>query len=105
MCGEKDPSHPCGCCMSKSGDLDRREFMAGAAAGGLAMAALGSLAAPGAGLAELKPAPPVPLKVQPVLACRLFKRRKQTSWRSWGGIHTREDIAAEQQRIVGQDPI
>ncbi|MHC4621053.1 MAG: twin-arginine translocation signal domain-containing protein, partial [Planctomycetota bacterium] len=67
----------CSCCMSKTcSGLTRREFMAGVgiAAGGLAMTSLAanfSDAAEG----EHKPAPALPLRVQPVLACKLHRRR------------------------------
>lgn len=93
----------CGCCMSKTcNGITRREFMAGVgasvAAGGLAMASLEAVSSR-AGETEYKPTPPLPLKVQPVLACRLFKRREQISWRPWGGFHTQKDIAKEKQRI------
>jgi len=81
--------------------MTRREFMAGAgvAAGGLAMSSLGAAGFSFAGEADYKPTAPVPLKVQPVLACTLFRRRNQISWRPWGGFHTQKDIAAEKQRI------
>jgi hypothetical protein len=80
--------------------MTRREFMAGVgmAAGGLAMTSLAanfSNAAEG----EHKPAPALPLRVQPVLACKLHRRREQVSWRPWGGFHTQEDIEKEKQRI------
>jgi hypothetical protein len=82
--------------------MTRREFMAGVgvAAGGLAMTSLGAAALGAAGEADHQPTPPVPLKVQPVLTCKLHRRRKQTSWRPWGGFHTEKDIAEEKQRIA-----
>jgi hypothetical protein len=40
-----------------------------------------------------------PLKVQPVLVYDIRKRREQTSWRSWGGIMTEQDVAQEKERI------
>jgi len=92
----------CSCCMSKAcRGITRREFMAGmgAAAGGLAITSLGAATLSYAGEADRQPAPPCPLKVQPVLAYELFKRRQQISWRSWGGFHTQKDIADEKQRI------
>jgi len=89
--------------MSKSCSyLNRRDFLSGAvlAAGGLAMASL-----PITGWAketDYQPLPPKPLRVQPVLTCRLFTRKKQSSWREWGGLHTQDDITKEQQRIGGE---
>ncbi len=93
--------HLCSCCMSKACGITRRDFMTdiGIAAGGLALASLGSLSSVSAASTEYKPVPTIPLKVQPVLACTLFQRKEQTSWRPWGGLHTQENIQAEQQRI------
>ncbi|MBN1845395.1 MAG: hypothetical protein JW810_06895 [Sedimentisphaerales bacterium] len=85
--------------MSRSCGINRREFIAAAGAAGFALGALGSLSAASAADNEFKPIPPKPLKVQPVLAVTLFQRREQTSWRSWGAIHTQQDITQEQQRI------
>jgi hypothetical protein len=83
--------------------MNRREFMAGVgiAAGALAMTSLA------AGLgnsdeAEHRPAPALPLRIQPVLACKLHRRREQTSWRPWGGFHTQQDIDNEKQRIAAE---
>jgi len=39
------------------------------------------------------------LTIQPVLSCTVAKRQEMTSWRSWGGLHTEEDIAAEMKKI------
>jgi len=71
----------------------------GAAAGGLA---LGSMAWGDVDFSEAvnyKPTAPQPLKIQPVLTVGLSQRREQTSWRSWGGFHTEDDIAQEKERI------
>jgi hypothetical protein len=70
----------------------------GIAAGALAMTSLAP-AADHVADADYQPKPPLPLKVRPVLACGLPKRRKQVSWRPWGGFHTQKDIDDEQQRI------
>ncbi|MGB7296715.1 MAG: hypothetical protein WBC70_14110 [Candidatus Aminicenantales bacterium] len=43
-----------------------------------------------------------PLKVKPVLSYEIPERRHQTSWRSWGGIQTRTDVAEETARIRGE---
>jgi len=39
------------------------------------------------------------LKVQPVLIYGLYKKREQTSWRPWGGLHNEQDVAQEKERI------
>jgi hypothetical protein len=52
--------------------------------------------------AEHRPAPALPLRIQPVLACKLHRRREQTSWRPWGGFHTQQDIDNEKQRIAAE---
>lgn len=99
---EHSHSNPCSCCVSKTYcGMTRRKFMAGvgAAAGGLAITSLGTAALNYSGEADHQPTPPRPLKVQPVLACTLFNRRNQTSWRPWGGFHTEKDIAGEKRRI------
>ncbi|MHC4638400.1 MAG: sugar isomerase [Planctomycetota bacterium] len=92
--------------MSKTcNGIRRRDFLAGigisVAAGGLAMAPLGAISSRAAEM-DYQPVPPVPLRVQPVLAVGLPKRKKQTSWRPWGGFHTEKDIAEEKQRIAAE---
>lgn len=94
----------CGCCMSKArSQISRRQFIAGvsAAAGTLAMTSWLN-AANSSYTQALKPTPALPLKVQPVLTCGLYKRRNQTSWRPWGGFHTQNDIENEKQRIAAE---
>jgi len=94
--------HPCRCCASRvTPGMNRREFIAsaGVLAGGLAMSSLASAAASQMAADTFHAPPPLALKVQPVLACTLFQPRKQTSWRSWGGLHTEQDIRDEEQRI------
>jgi hypothetical protein len=71
----------------------------GVAAGGLAMTSFGAAALGYSGETDDRPRPAVPLKVQPVLACKLHRRRNQTSWRPWGGFHTQKDIEDEKRRI------
>ena len=94
---------PCGCCMSKAScSMNRRQFIIGAGAGlaavNLAMSSLAQVSA-GSDVPQFQPTAPKPLIVQPVLAIQLFQKRPQTSWRSWGGFHTQEDITKEQTRI------
>jgi hypothetical protein len=72
---------------------------AGIAAGGLALTSLADAALSYAGQIQHRTGQAMPLKVQPVLACELFRRRNQTSWRPWGGFHTQQDIDNEKLRI------
>ena len=50
--------------------------------------------------------PPVvtgrPLRVQPVLAHAVFKRREKVSWRSWSQIVNEEAAAEEMTRIAAE---
>lgn len=94
--------HQHNCCMSKaSEEMTRREFMGGVsiAAGGLALSSLGRTSLGFSEKMNLKPAPPLPLRVQPVLTYAIPKRKEKTSWRAWGGFHTQQDIADEKQRV------
>ncbi len=43
-----------------------------------------------------------PLRVQPVLMCRLFTPREMSSWKSWGGIQTEAAVAEEVTRISSE---
>jgi len=100
---KNESSHKtCSCCGSRMcPGLTRRNFIAGVGtvAGGMAA---GSMAATGFAFdsqADYRPAPPRTLTVQPVLACRLYERQKQDTWRPWGGFHSEKDITAEHKRI------
>jgi len=106
----KHLSHSCQCaCCAASGanasigGLNRRDFLfrvGAVAASGLAFSALDTLADdPALALPVRGPMPRQPLKVQPVLSYGIPKRREATSWRSWGGIQTEQDAAAEKGRI------
>jgi hypothetical protein len=78
--------------------------------GGLGAAALGCVAMSGLSWQALSareagmeaPPPRRPLKVKPVLTYSTPTRRPQTSWRSWGGIHTEEAASDEVARIKGE---
>jgi len=92
------------CCQCEHSGMNRRNFIGlsalGAAGAGLALSSKGR-----AGSAEWNPSKQMlktgkPLKIQPILLYSLPKRKKQTSWRSWGGIQTEEDVAAEVVRIT-----
>lgn len=97
---------PDGCCGSwlcescPGSGLSRRNFLARAGS-----VSASSLALPPARAQSRAKEPnrqqPIqtPLKVQPVFTYLLYKRRQATSWRSWGGIMTEEQAAAEQERI------
>jgi hypothetical protein len=75
----------------------------GIAGMGLAAAALGGSAfssmAAAMEMDGYLPLPAQKLIVQPVLTVALSERQEKTSWRSWGGFHTQQDITDEQQRI------
>ncbi len=81
------------CC----GSISRRQLFAASA--GLSFAALP--AKPWSAFAHAGHQQPIrhPLKVQPVLVYSLPRRREQTSWRSWGGLHNPADVAAEKECI------
>ncbi len=100
----------CGCCAAASAHpaagLNRRDFLfrvGAAAATGLAFSTLDGFAAdPALALSARGPLAMKPLKVQPVLTYALPQRREHTSWRSWGGIQTEADVAAEKNRISAE---
>ena len=85
--------------------ITRRGFLGGvggATVGGIALTGLtwSSLSAQQPELAT--PPPRRPLVVKPILLYRLFQPRPQTSWRSWGGLHTPGDVDQEVGRIKGE---
>jgi len=93
------------CCGCAGPDLTRRDLLkvGGIALGGLALAgctwsAMRSEAAD----AESAAPPRKPLVVKPILSFDLPKKHPQTSWRSWGGIHTEEAANEEVARIEGE---
>jgi len=43
-----------------------------------------------------------PLRVKPALTYGLSQRREATSWRSWGGLHTKEDVEREANKIEAE---
>ncbi|MCR4413180.1 MAG: twin-arginine translocation signal domain-containing protein [Thermoguttaceae bacterium] len=96
---------PCACGDShqSAAGVSRREFLGGAAAlGGLALAAAAEAAAPanppaGQGLPK-----GAALRVQPVFVWQLYQRHEHTSWRGYGGLHTKEDVDREIARIGGE---
>lgn len=96
------------CCAATScagcpgAGLTRRNFFAGASAAGVSLSTLAPALA-GAMKDPLRQ-PPIrlPLVVQPVFVYAISKRRESSSWRSWGGIHTEQDAAAERERIAAE---
>lgn len=92
------------CCMCHSSGINRREFL-GVSALGLAGASLAFTG--GAPVAAWDPDKPMmrtgkALTVQPILVYEIPKRRPQTSWRSWGGIQTEEQVSEEMGRIKNE---
>ncbi len=105
--GNRHP-RPHTCCPAPPADeagLSRRGFL-----GGMGGAALGGIALTGltwSSLAAEEPEVPTasprrPLVVKPLFLYRIPKRRPQTSWRSWGGIQTQQDVDGEIARINGE---
>ncbi len=71
----------------------RRDFVA---AGALAFTPLRSFAS----ASPPRQAPiSLPLRVQPVLTYEIPQKREGTSYRSWGGVQTEQDLAQEKERI------
>ena len=99
-----EPGEPCpvrsSCCMSRAA-VSRRSFM-GALGGAAALTGLSwkllRAAEPG-----VAPAPGRrPLAVKPFFVYTTYRRRHQSSWRSWGGIQTQDDVNQEVGRINGE---
>jgi len=91
-----------------NGGVSRRGFLGGlgavAAVGGFgggegarASAAMGRPTAAGEALPKGRA-----VRVQPVLMYNLEQRQEKTSWRSYGGLSTEADVAAEIGRIKGE---
>jgi hypothetical protein len=93
------------CCGCGAPGLTRRDLLktGTVALGGLALAGCAwSSMRSAAGDAETGATARKPLVVKPLLSYDLPKRRPQTSWRSWGGIHTPEAANEEVARIQGE---
>lgn len=93
------------CCGRPGPDLTRRDLLKTGtlALGGLALAGCAWSAVRSAA-EEAGAGAPVrtPIIVKPILTYDLPKRRPQTSWRSWGGVHTQEAANEEMARIQGE---
>jgi hypothetical protein len=112
--GESNGGHSdgCSCCSSglkaaieaaKRAGLSRRNLLATAgtvAVGSWALSARAAQAQQAAATAEPKFAPANELIVQPVLTYVIPQPRKQSSWRSWGGIQTPAQADEEAARIA-----
>ena len=103
--------HHSGCCgcASHADGMDRRAFFASIGGSALGASVLAGCATTGAGRGAVAAAPrsaparrTKTLTVQPVLACAVYERREQTSWRPWGGLHTEADISEEMKRIQAE---
>jgi len=104
-CGHEVPQVPLLRSSDEGDGLSRRSFFVG-----LGTAALGAWALQSA--SAQSPTSPTasggsvlsgkPLVVKPILTYGISKRRPQTSWRSWGGVMTQEDVAAESKRITDE---
>ena len=96
---------PCRCCSASScggcssSGLSRRQLLARAGVGSVALSALPRAAAVIAGEPDRQQPIRRSLKVQPVLVYEFHKRREASSWRPWGGLMTEQDVAAEKERI------
>jgi len=113
-------NHQCHCCPQCSEEpssesmekISRRNFVAmgGVLLGGLTLAGLrsnifaaeterNSVFTAVADESVLSPTPRKPLIVKPILVYDLPESRNQTSWRNWGGIHSKETVQEEAGRI------
>lgn len=93
------------CCPQPAAERDgvtRREFLGTAAVGGMVLGGLSwsvlAAAEPGVPMAPAGK----PLVVKPVFIYDVYTRQPQTSWRSWGGIQTPQDVEAELPRIQAE---
>ena len=85
--------------------MNRREFM-GVTTASLAGASL-AFASSSTNKVDWDPDKPImvtgkKLRVQPILMYELYKKRPQTSWRPWGGLHNEQDVSEEVNRISGE---
>ncbi len=108
----EDGGHHHGCCgcdghgSAGPDAIRRRDFLkaSGVALGALAMTGLTYEALAAETPTTQPAAAPArkPLVVKPILTYETPRRRPQTSWRSWGGIETKEHADGEVQRITGE---
>jgi len=107
------PEHDAGCCVHGKPNIGEKDFFAGKGVSrrdflvGLGAAGMGAWAlSPSRANAALKTPIPgmglrigAPLRVKPALVYSLYRRRKATSWRPWGGLKTQGDVDQEVKRI------
>ena len=95
---------PCGCDGEDAAGMSRRTFLEGVGVtlGGAALTGLTWSALSAAEGEIAAPPPRRPLAVQPVFTYSTPRRRKQSSWRNWGGIETQKDADQEMARIKGE---
>ena len=105
------PVKPHSCCPSHghnndiSNGLSRRKFIKVAGGSTLSVVALSGLswqALAGRGLEEYSGIRRQPLLVKPILVYSTPEPKHQSSWRSWGGIQTKQDAEEEISRINGE---
>jgi len=96
-----DPQFRPRCCAcAHGGGLSRRNFLGAAGAGALLGLSYSLVKAAEGEVAAGAPAPPrQPIVVKPILTYATPRRRKQTSWRNWGGIQTQQQATEEVARI------
>jgi len=100
--------HQCHCCPPAPPSipesqfrLNRRSFIAGAAAAGSVLGGLSwnSILMGAASQQIPMPGERAPLVVKPILQYDLPRRQEGTSWRSWGDIQTQDHVNQEVARI------
>ncbi|MHC4243034.1 MAG: twin-arginine translocation signal domain-containing protein, partial [Planctomycetota bacterium] len=100
------PRHTCCPCggQDSSNGVSRRDFLQGVGSVALASAAITGLSWSAVSAAEKDDGGPKrrALKVKSILVYSTPRRRKQTSWRSWGGIQTEQDANKEISRIQNE---
>lgn len=94
----------CGRSEENAGRINRREFVASlgatAALSGAAMTIASHVrAASPKQTAASDALAGAALRVKPVLVYQIAQRREFTSWRPYGGLHTRDDVDKEAERI------
>lgn len=92
------------CCSCNASQLNRREFMEVSALGIAGATSAFGATSQTTSTSDWNPNDPMirtgdPLIVQPILLYSIAQRREQTSWRSWGGLHTEKDVDEEVKRI------
>lgn len=98
--------HACHCCPDGARHqhlaVSRRDFLTTAAVGGAVLSGLSWTRLAHAADTIPQPKPRQPLNVFPVLVWDHPQPAEQTSWRSWGGIHTPDAAAEEVARITAE---